>query len=59
MLLNNYLDPSLQKAFMPTVPAGCTEQHSLVLSEAQSKHKVLAICWLNLANAYSIVSITL
>ena len=57
MLLNNYLDPSLQKAFMPTVP-GCTEHHlklSSILSEAQSKHKALAICWLDLANAYGSV----
>ena len=53
MLVNNYLDPSLQKAFMPTVP-GCTEHHlklSSVRSEGQSKHKAAAICWLDLANA--------
>ena len=57
MLVNNYLDSSLQKAFMPTVP-GCTEHHlklSSVLSEAQSKHKAAAICWLDLANAYGSV----
>ena len=36
MISNKYLDPSLQKAFMPTVP-GCTEHHlklSSVLTEA-------------------------
>ena len=57
MILNNYLDPSLQNAFMPTIP-GCTEHHlklSSILSEAQSKHKALAICWLDLANAYGSV----
>ena len=46
MLLNGYmyLDPSLQKAFMPTVP-GCTEHHlklSSILAEAREKHKSLA-----------------
>ena len=57
MVANKYLDPSLQKAFMPTVP-GCTEHHlklSSVLAEAHSKHKALAICWLDLANAYGSV----
>ena len=57
MLLNGYLDPSLQKAFMPTVP-GCTEHHlklSSILAEAREKHKSLAICWLDLANAYGSV----
>ena len=57
MISNKYLDPSLQKAFMPTVP-GCTEHHlklSSVLSEAHSNHKSLAVCWLDLANAYGSV----
>jgi hypothetical protein len=48
MLVNGYLDSSLQKAFMPTVP-GCTEHHlklSSIIAEAKSKHKSLAICWL-------------
>ena len=57
MLLNKYFDTSLQKAFMPSIP-GCTE-HQLklcsVLSEAQSKHKALAVCWLDIANAYGSV----
>ena len=57
MISNKYLDPSLQKAFMPTVP-GCTEHYlklSSVLSEAHSNHKSLAVCWLDLANAYGSV----
>ena len=57
MLANGYFDSSLQKAFMPTVP-GCTEHHlklSSILAEARSKHKSLAICWLDLANTYDSV----
>ena len=57
MLANHYLDPSLQKAFMPTVP-GCTEHHlklSSILAEAHSNHKSVAVCWLDLANAYGSV----
>jgi hypothetical protein len=57
MVSNKYLDPSLQKAFMPTVP-GCTEHHlklSSILSEAHSNHKSLAVYWLDLANAYGSV----
>ena len=42
---------------MPSIP-GCTE-HQLklcsVLSEAQSKHKALAVCWLDITNAYGSV----
>ena len=57
MLLNKYFDTSIQKAFMPSIP-GCTE-HQLklcsVLSETQSKHKALAVCWLDIANAYGSV----
>ena len=57
MVANHYLDPSLQKAFMPTVP-GCTEHHlklSSILAEAHSNHKSVAVCWLDLANAYGSV----
>ena len=42
---------------MPTVP-GCTEHHlklSSILAEACSAHKSLAVCWLDLANAYGSV----
>ena len=47
MVTNMYLDSSLQKAFMPTVP-GCTEHHhklSSILAEAHSNHKSVAVCW--------------
>ena len=57
MLLNKYFDTSLQKAFMPSIP-GCTEHQlklCLVLNEAQSKHKALAVCWVDIANAYGSV----
>ena len=57
MLGNKYFNTSLQKAFMPSIP-GCTE-HQLklcsVLSEAQLRHKALAVCWLDIANAYGSV----
>jgi hypothetical protein len=57
MIVNGYLDSSLQKAFMPTVP-GCTEHHlklSSIMADARKRHKALAICWLDLANAYGSV----
>ena len=57
MMSNGYLDPSIQKAFMPTTP-GCVEHHlklAAILAEAKKKHKSLAVCWLDLANAYGSV----
>ena len=57
MIVNGYLDSSLQKAFMPTVP-GCTEHHlklSSIMTDYRKRHKALAICWLDLANAYGSV----
>ena len=57
MRLNKYFDTSLQKAFMPSIP-GCTEHQlklSSILSEEQSKHKALAVCWLDIANTYGSV----
>ena len=57
MMTNKYINPSLQKAFMPTVP-GCTEHHlklSAILDEARKRHKVLCVCWLDIANAYGSV----
>ena len=47
MVANGYLNPSLQKAFMPAVP-GCTEHRfklSSALADAQSYHRSLAVCW--------------
>ena len=55
MINNHYLDSSIQKAFMPTTP-GCVKHHlklAAILAEAKKKHKSLAVCWLNLANAYT------
>ena len=42
---------------MPSIP-GCTGHQlklSSIHSEAQSKHKALAVCWLDIANAYGSV----
>ena len=42
---------------MPTTP-GCSEHHlklASILKDAKRKHKSLAICWVDLANAYGSV----
>ena len=57
MLENEYLDPSIQKAFMRATP-GCTKHHlklASILADAKRKHKSLTVAWLDLANAYSSV----
>ena len=57
MLSNKYLDKGIQKAFMPRTP-GCIEHHlklATVLQDARKKHRSLAVCWLDLANAYGSV----
>ena len=57
MTTNGYLDRSVQKAFMKATP-GCIEHQSklaAILAEARKTHKSLAVCWLDLANAYSSV----
>ena len=57
MIDNGYLDRSIQKAFMPTTP-GCMEHHlklASILRDSKQKHKALAVCWLDLANAYGSV----
>lgn len=57
MLDNNYLDRSAQKAIMFATP-GCLEHQSKlahIIRDARNKHKSLAVCWLDLANAYSSV----
>ena len=36
---------------MPTTP-GCIEHHLKLASILKQKHKALAVCWLDLANAY-------
>ena len=66
MTTNGYFNKSIQKAFMSTTP-GCTEHHmklATILQDARAKHKSLAVCWLDLANAYgsvhhSLISFTL
>ena len=57
MRANNYLNTTVQKAFVDGVP-GCTEHHIKLLSmlnEARCKHKSLCVCWLDLANAFGSV----
>ena len=57
MTTNGYFNTSVQKAFMPTMP-GYTEHHlklASILDDARKKHKSLAVCWLDLANAYGSV----
>ena len=54
---NKFLDRSIQKAFMSATP-GCVEHHCRlgeILAEARKQHKSLAVCWLDLANAYGSV----
>ena len=49
-----YFEKSVQKAFIPTTPGG-SEHHlklASILKVAKRKHKSLAICWVDLANAY-------
>ena len=54
---NGYLDSNIQKAFMPSVP-GCIEHYTKLVTaikEAHTRHKSLAVCWLDLTNAYGSV----
>ena len=57
MVDNKYLDATCQKAFMPGIP-GCVEHHCKlagIVSDARKRHRSLAVCWLDLANAYGSV----
>ena len=57
MIANGYLNTAVQKAFVYGV-SGCTEHHIKLLSvieEARQKHKSLAVCWLDLTNAFGSV----
>jgi len=57
MVANGYMERNVQKAFMPEMP-GCIEQSTKLaaaLHEAHSKHRSLAVCWLDLSNAYGSV----
>ena len=57
MRLNNYLDPDLQKAFLPTIPGVVEHQAKLsaVIKSARRQKRSLAIAWLDIANAYESV----
>ena len=57
MVSNGYLNTTIQKAFVDGIP-GCSEHHLKLLAmleEARTKHKSIAICWLDIANAYGSV----
>ena len=57
MLQNNYMDTTIQKAFVHGIP-GCSEHQfklATAIQEAHKKHRSLTICWLDLANAYGSV----
>ena len=57
MVENNFLDTSVQKAFLPGIP-GCLEQYQklmTIIGDAHHKHRSLTVCWLDLANAYGSV----
>ena len=57
MKSNSYLDTSIQKAFVNNVP-GCLEHQVklfLVIQEARSQQRSLAVCWIDLANAFGSV----
>ena len=57
MVGNNYLDTSVQKAFLPNI-SGCLEQYQKlqsIIKDAHYKHRSLSVCWLDLANAYGSV----
>ena len=57
MTTNRYVDTNIQKAFIDGI-SGCTEHHVKLLAmikEARRKHKSLAVCWIDIANAYGSV----
>ena len=58
MRANDYLDPDLQKAFLPTVPGVVEHQAKLaaVIKSAYQQKRSLGIAWLDIANAYMAVS---
>ena len=54
---NNYFDPDLQKAFLPTIPSVVEHQAKLasVINSARHNKQALAVSWLNIANTYGSV----
>ena len=57
MRTNNYLNPDLQKAFLPMIPGVAEHQAKLaaVIKSARHRKRSLAIAWLDIANAYGSV----
>ena len=57
MVANVYLDPAVQKAFLPTIP-GVTEHQcklAAIISGARQSKRSLAVAWLDIENAYGSV----
>ena len=57
MTSNGFLNASIQKAFMPSVP-DCIEHYAklvIAVHEAHVRHKSLTVSWLDLVNAYGSV----
>ena len=54
---NGFLDPDLQKAFLPTIPGMAEHQAKLaaITRAARRDKRSLAVAWLNIANAYGSV----
>ena len=57
MKSNGFLDPDLQKAFLPTIPSVAEHQAKLaaIIRAARRDKRSLAVAWLDIANAYSSV----
>lgn len=58
IVANGYLDTNIQKAFIKNVP-GWLEQYRKLLAavtEVFKRHKCVAVCWLDLANAYGSIN---
>ena len=57
MKSNNYLNPILQKAFLPTIPGVTEHQAKLasIIKLAKQNKRTLAVAWLDIANAYGSV----
>ena len=58
MLSNGYLDPAVQKAFLPTIQGVIEHQCKLaaIINGAKQAKRSLAVPWLDIANAYGSVS---
>ena len=54
MFENRYLDKTTQKTFMNSTPEHHAKLASII-QDARTKHKSLAVCWLELTNAYGSV----